>query len=356
MTPGKLPHYRLHSQRLTARRLETPANVVRWLGAVQAQEYPGSLWAIGLRCRGATERLVEQAISERAIVRTWPMRGTLHFVAAEDLRWMLQLLTPRVKAARVARYERDYGLDPRTIARSGDIVGRALEGGRRLTRAAINRILDGAGIPAAGGRGLHIAWRLAHDGLICFGPREGKQHTFVLLDEWVPPAKPLDREEALAGLAARYFASHGPATVRDFAWWSGLRLGDAAAGLAAASSGLASIQVAGTTYWASSSGPAGRSSPRAFLLPAFDEYTVAYRDRDALASPAHRRYVQGVDILQPVIVVDGRVVGTWTRRLANGSVAIELSPFIRLAPAAARAVAVAARRYAAFLERLDDGS
>jgi hypothetical protein len=320
------------------------------MGAVQAQDYAGALWAIGLRTRNATERMIERAIADRAIVRTWPMRGTLHFTAAEDARWMLDLLTPRVVAASTARLEREYGLDQRTLARSREVVTRALEGGRRLTRDATYRTLERAGISAAGGRGLHIAWRLAHDGLICYGPREGKQQTLALLDEWIPGGKRPARDEALAELARRYFTSHGPATVNDFAWWSGLLLTDAADGLALATGHLVSFGLADRTYWAAPSAPADDSSRRAYLLPAFDEYTVAYRDRDMLGESAHGRPATGMDILRPAIVVRGRVKGSWTRTIAKHTVTVRLSPFTRLPAPARRAVSAAGRRYAAFLE------
>jgi hypothetical protein len=354
MIPAKLLRHRLHNQRLTATNFEDPADAVRWLGAVQAQDYLGSLWAIGLRTRAATEKMVERAIVEREIVRTWPMRGTLHFVAAEDARWMLELMTPRVVAASAGRLGREYDLDEKVFGRSGEIVTRALEGGRRLTRDALYQALESGRISTAAGRGLHITWRMAHDGLICFGPREGKQQTFVLLHEWVPGAKRMARDEALAELARRYFSSHGPATVHDFAWWSGLLLGDAAEGLAMASGALVSVDLAHRKYWTAPSAPSGGSSPRAFLLPAFDEYTVAYRDRAAALGPAHARHAEGMEILKPAIVVNGRVLGTWARTLGKSSVEVDASPFTRLGATARRAVAAAARRYAAFLERSAD--
>jgi hypothetical protein len=356
MTRANLLHHRLHSQGVAAARFDDPAGPVRWLGAIQAQDYLGSLWAIGLRTRNATEAIVERAIADRAIVRTWPMRGTLHFVAAEDASWMLELLTARVVAASAGRLERGYGLDDKVFGRSREIVGRALEGGRRLTRDAMYRTLELAGISTSGGRGLHITWRLAHDRLICFGPREGRQQTFVLLDEWTPRPKRLARDEALAELARRYFTSHGPATVQDFVWWSGLLLSDATRGLDLASGNLASVDFAGRRYWASPSTEACRASTRAFLLPAFDEYTVAYRDRAALVGPAHAHRAGGLDILRPAIVVGGRVVGTWARTLGRDSVSCDVQPFTPLGPTARRAVSAATRRYAAFLGRRGDAS
>lgn len=290
MTPAKLLRHRLHNQRLAATNFEAPADPVRWLGAVQAQDYLGSLWAIGLRTRNATEKKVEQAIADRAIVRTWPMRGTLHFVAAEDARWMLELMTPRVVAASAGRLEREHGLDEKAFGRSGEVVARALEGGRRLTRDAMYRTLEQARISTAGGRGLHIRWRMAHAGLICFGPREGRQQTFVLLDEWVPGARRMARDEALAESARRYITSRGPATVHDFAWWSGLLASDAAEGLSMAGGELVSFDLADRKYRVSRSTPTGGS----------------YRDRGAIVESVHARQVEGMDILRPAIVVNGR--------------------------------------------------
>jgi hypothetical protein len=356
MNSASLPRHRLHSLRLATTNFDDPADLVWWLGAVQAQDYLGSLWAIGLRTRNATETDVERAIADRSIIRTWPMRGTLHFVAAVDVRWMLALLTPRVVAASAARLKREYGLDQPVLGRSRKAVARALEGGRRLTRDALYRTLERQGIVAGGGRGLHLTWRLAHEGLICFGTRAGRQQTFVLLDEWVPGGKRLARDEALAELARRYFTSHGPATVRDFAWWSGLLLTDAADGAAMAREHLVSFELAGRTYWASPVPPANGGARRAYLLPAFDEYTVGYRSREMVLDPAHARRVKGVDILRPAIVVSGRVAGTWTRTAARDSVKVALYPFTRLGTTARHAVLAATRRYAAFLGRRADVS
>ncbi|HEV7892565.1 MAG TPA: winged helix DNA-binding domain-containing protein [Pyrinomonadaceae bacterium] len=322
------------------------------MGAVQAQDYLGSLWAVGLRTRGAAEGDVESAIADRSIVRTWPMRGTLHFVAAADVRWMLGLLTPRVVARSAGRY-RQLELDERTFARSRDVLTRALRGGKRLTRNALYGELEAARIPTGGQRGIHILSRLAQDGLICFAAREGKQHTFALLEEWVPAAESLKRDDALAELARRYFESHGPATLQDFVWWSGLKAADARAGLEAVEPNLLREVVEGRTYWLPSSadGPASESKdgpPSALLLPVYDEYTVAYRDRSAVLSRSDAGRA-GNGIFRHVIVIDGRVAGTWARSLGRGSVTITTRPFVKLGRAEARAVATAADRYGKFL-------
>jgi len=352
-----LTQQRLHNQFITRPTFEKPGDVVKWFGAVQAQDYLGALWAVGLRMRNATEAAIEQAIADRTIVRTWPMRGTLHFVAPEDIRWMLKLLTPRVIANNAQRVFRDYGLDAAAVARSRDVVEKALGGGKCLSRSELYRALDEHDISPTPQRNLHIVGWLAMDGVICFGPRQGKQQTFVLLDEWVPVSKVLERDEALAELAKRYFTSHGPATVHDFAWWSGLTAGDARGGLEMVKSEFVQEVVDGKTHWLSPSTLAAKyaepTKPTAHLLPAFDEYTVAYKDRSAILDPAHaeaaRIDVRG-SVLNPSIEVDGQIVGTWKRVFEKGSVVIKAQPFGSPADIKNELVAEAAGRYGQFLE------
>ena len=341
---------RLAAQHVSRPLFGEPREVVAWMGAVQAQDYLGSLWAVGLRLHEAAEASVERALTERRIVRTWPMRGTLHLVAAADVRWMLELLTPRVVASSAGRY-RQLGLDEATFARSRKLFAKALGGGRQLTRAALYRALEAAGISTADSRGLNILGRLAQERLICFGAREGKQQTFVLLDEWVPGARSMPREEALAELARRYFKSRGPATVQDFAWWSGLTTRDAAAGVGLVKESLSRESVEGRDYWFSTSTPAAEHDTRtAYLLPAYDEFTVAYRDRSAVLEPSRaRRPDSGGGLLSPTVVIGGKVLGTWKRTLKKGSIEISLDPFRPLQRPDREAAGAAAQRYGAFL-------
>ena len=351
MTSSDIACLRLHNQHIARAMFEKPSDVVAWLGAVQAQDYLGALWAVGLRMRSAVEADVEHALANRTIIRTWPMRGTLHFVAAADARWMLELLTPRVVTNNAQRLLRQFGLDEAAFARSKDLVARALQGGKQLTRNAMYEAIDTGGVSTAGQRGLHILWRLAQDGVICFGAREGKQQSFALLDEWAPKAKRMGRDESLAELAKRYFTSHGPATLQDFAWWSGLAAVDATAGLEMAKRSLGQETINGQTYWLASSTPATKdSSPAAHLLPAYDEYTVAYKDRSAALNPKYAKLPNyGHGIFNPTIVVDGQVVGTWKRTLKKDTLAISPSHFTKLKRAETRAIAEAANHYGKFL-------
>jgi hypothetical protein len=341
---------RLRTQRLTGPGFAAPADVVKWFGAVQAQDYPGALWALGLRTTGVSEAGVEQAVANRSIVRTWPVRGTLHFVAAADVHWMIQHFASRT-AERTARRFVQFGFDRRTFVRTAATIVKALEGGHQLTRPTLYARLERAGIATGGSRGLHLMWKMAHDGLICFGVRDGKQHTFTLLDEWVPKATAIDRDEALGEMARRYFTSHGPATSADFAWWSGLTATEARRAMEIAGRDLRRASVDGMWHWLSASATAGGTrSPRAVLLPCYDEYTVAYRDRSAALDPRHAVRARN-GIFRPTILLDGRIVGTWTRRLTGAGVAIALTPFARLTGERRRAVAAAADRYARFLDR-----
>jgi hypothetical protein len=206
--------------------------------------------------------------------------------------------------------------------------------------------LSAAGISPAGQRGIHILFRLAQDGLLCFGPRRGNQHTFVLLEEWLPPARVLARDEALAELALRYFRSHGPATVKDFAWWTGITGAMAGAAVEDVRSRLAHEEVDGVTFWGpdGSAGPTSRSA--AFLLPPFDELLVGYRDRSPALDRAHVSEVHA--LLSPTIAVGGRIVGTWLRREARGGTVVTPRFFEQPSDAVVRGVARAARRYARF--------
>jgi hypothetical protein len=350
MMASRLAQLRLSTQAIADARFDTPADVVHWLVALQAQDYYGALWAVGLRMRAASEAAVEQAIAERRIVRTWPMRGTLHFVAAEDARWMLELLAPRMIALNAARIERDFGLDAAMLKRCRRVVEKALAGGKALTRSELYAALDAGGIASPEQRGIHVTGRLAQEGLICLGPRSGKQPTFVLLDEWLPAVPRKSRDEALAELAHRYFSSHGPATAQDFAWWSGLTVKDAQAGIALARSRLAHEVIGGATYWLSPTAVVARKGNAVHLLPPFDEYLVAYKDRSAALDPGLGRQVIGINgLVNASVVRDGRVVGVWKRTLQKQSVVLAPKLFAPQPRAQQQALARTAKLYSAFL-------
>ncbi len=339
---------RLANQQLSVHTHTKPEDVVAHLGAVQSQDYPGALWAVAQRTPSATRADVERAIAERKIVRTWPMRGTLHFVAAPDVRWILHLLTPRIGSLNAR--ERNLGLDARVIAHSTTLTRRALAGGMVLTRHEMYEMLERGGVKTAHQRGLHILWRMAHTMVTCFGPHKGKEATFVLLDDWVPHSKSLDRDEALQQLTLRYFTGHGPATVHDLNWWSGLTMADIKRGISMNGTKLISADVDGRTHWMAS-GASGKPDTATHMLPPFDEYLVGYKDRTAAlhVSNHHKVIVAGNGMFSPVIVDHGEVVGTWRRQTTKAAVAVSLTAFAGHSAATKRRIKQAVSRYSHYL-------
>jgi hypothetical protein len=343
------------ARRLTAQRIARPARaepaaVVAALGAVQAQDYAAAKWAIGLRLASPTsDAAIERAIDEGVVVRTHAFRGTWQLMARGDVRWMLALVAPRLVASYATPY-RTFGLDAATIRKSQRVLHKALAGGAQRTRAELVQALAAAGVTATGVRLSFLLQRAELDALMCNGARRGRQSTYALLDERVPQAAPWPRDAALAELARRYFATRGPATIDDFNWWSGVGAADARTATASIARELASQIIDGRTYYHAADAPAPIVESSAHLLPAFDEYLVAYRDRgDVLDSKHRKRVTVGAGLLSPTVVIDGRVVGTWRRTLARSSVAIALAPFGKLTRVERRAIAVAAARYASFL-------
>ena len=343
-----LIQYRLANQRLAGEPLETPEQVVSWLTAVQAQDFYGAMWSLAQRTRGLSEAEVERAFTAGTILRTHVMRPTWHFVTPSDIRWLLELTARRVHAVS-GNYYRRHDLDEATFARSNDVLANALQGGKELTRAELTSALEQAGIANSDDNLRHtlVVMHAELDAVICSGGRRGKQFTYALLDERAPEATRLGQDEARAELARRYFESHGPATLKDFRWWSGMLAGDAQASLDMVASQLACEVIDGETYWfverALRIEPA---APVAHLLQTYDEYLIGYTDRSAALQPQDS---EKLDSRSQTIVVDGKVVGTWQRTLKRGEVHVTARTFVSLTAAQRAAIEAAAARYAAFL-------
>lgn len=321
-----IAHLRLHHQQLLHSALDTPQAVVGWMGAMQAQDYPMSKWAVGSRLPGSTDASIEQAINRGDIVRTHILRPTWHLVAATDIRWMLALSAPNVMRA-LETYTKQLGLTEDVRLKSNRLIAKMLEG-RQMTREEIMAELQQAGIQTDDLRPAHLMFSAELEGIVCNGAVRGKQQTYALLDERVPPAPHIPKEEALARLALRYFRSHGPATLRDYVWWSGLRVADARAGLEAAKSELHSLLSDGQEYWMAEP---PKTPPKAtdslLLLPAFDEFMVSYTNRSAsLEARLSSQAITGNGIFKPIVVVYGQVVGLWKRTVKKASVALEFQP------------------------------
>jgi hypothetical protein len=342
---------RLHNQHLLDTKFANPCDVVTWLGAVQAQDYAGGKWAVGLRLQNANDDAVEQALTDGAILRTHIMRPTWHFVAPADIRWMLALTAPRVNAASAYWY-RQLELNDELIARTNAIIANTLQGGKHLTRTELGTAFKEAGIVSDDFRVGYIMFRAEQDGLVCSGARKGKQQTYALLDERVPQTRTWERDEALAELTRRYFTSHGPATIKDFVWWSGLTVADTKAGLDMVGSQLLQETIGDQTYWfAASEPPSMGVTPVAHLLPNYDEYIIGYTDRSAALDTQHTEKLdaRGNVLFNYTIVVDGKVVGIWKRTFRKREVVITLTPISTLSAAEEQAVSAALHRYGEFL-------
>jgi hypothetical protein len=353
--------HRLAAQRIARRAPGDPAALVGWMGAIQAQDAAGARWAVAMRLagRGVTESAIRRAIDAGTIIRTHAMRWTWQLVAAADLHWMLPLVAP-ILVRRAARRFRELGLDERTLRRSRAAIERALGDGAHLTRDELRAALEAASIPNAEGRLSHLLGRAELDGVICSGAPRGQSATYALLEGRAPrSAAPWPRERALAELARRYFRSRGPATLADFIWWSGLPPAEARLAVQIVEPELTHEAIAGHPTWRDpDTAPAGRAAlGDAYLVPAFDEILVAYKDRAALLDPVHaRRLNAGGGMLSPAVLLGGRVVGVWRRTLGRATVDIAIHPFdpltrlTRLTPDDRASITGAARRYAGFLQ------
>lgn len=347
-----IPRQRLSNQHLTGAGLDDPIAIVRRLGAVQAQDYAGGKWGIGLRGPPLTDAAVEAALTNGSIIRTHVLRPTWHMVAAEDARWILALTGPRVLATN-ASFCRTLELDDAAFKKSTKAISKALAGGKHLTREELGAALERAGIASA--KSQRLAYIVMHAeliGLICSGPRRGKQFTYALMDERIPATAPRTRDESLADLAQRYFATRGPATVHDYSWWSGLTIADAKKSVAMLGDGLSSATINDKTYWFVESTLSRVRGNEAHLLPNYDEYFIGFRDRSAIAN-----LVKGISLMPGdplfathIVSFDGQIVGGWKRAMSTKAAAVEITLAIKATPDQRKAIERAAKRFGEFLE------
>jgi len=351
MNSSDIAPLRLSNQLLAEKKGKTPGEVVAWLGAVQAQDFAAAKWALGLRMYKVTDAEIEKVFNDGEILRTHVMRPTWHFVAPQDIRSLLELTAPRVHAANAHMYHK-LELDDDLLSRCHAVFTKALRGKKYLTRSELANRLAENRIEAAGQRLAYMIMHAELEALICSGPRRGKQFTYALLEERTPQTKKLRRDETLAQWTLRYFASHGPAQLKDFSWWSGLTLQDAQRGLDLAAPQLAHEIIEGKTFWFSPNTKTVKpKAPAALLLSIYDEYTIAYKGRSALGG---ERYIEKLlamgNALNSVLILDGKIVGTWKRVVKKGRVEIMTNPFKPLRKDEHEAVIAAATRYGEFLE------
>jgi hypothetical protein len=350
VTSADVVRLRLHHSGLSRSSFKSVVDAVSHLGAVQAQDFAAAKWALGLRVSGSTDQIIEGAFNRGAILRTHVLRPTWHFVSPEDIRWMIKLSAPRVRAV-MAHSNRKLELDASLLARSNAAIVKAVRAHEYATREELKRAMERVGTKTDVQRLAHMVMLAELDGLICSGPRRGKQFTYALLDERAPETKRRDRDEAMSDLAQRYFASHGPAQLKDFAWWSGLTVKDAEEALDLIRSKLRQELVNGKTHW-SGVNARGRTPrpPAALLLSIYDEYTIAYWDRSDISEARDvERMISRGNALTSVIILCGNVAGTWRRELRRNAVEIRLSPFRRPSAAEREALESEADRYGRFI-------
>jgi Winged helix DNA-binding domain len=360
MKPVHVARLRLEAQQLVDPPDSTPAQVVARLGAVQSQDWFGGAWGLGLRGRTTTAAQVERALADGSILRTHVLRPTWHFVAPADIRWMLALTGARIRAACTSR-QRWLELDDVTLRRSAAVMQRALAGGRAMTRAELADVLRDAGVRPDGQRMPHVLMDAELDGLLVSGPRRGKQFTWALLEERVPPAPadaPAERDAMLGELARRYFPTRGPATAHDFAWWSGLTVGDARRAADILGDALARVEIDGVAHWTGADAdlsprPRAGAAPVAHFLPNYDEYFIGHSERGAMLARVRAAGgdVDNVALSGHLLAVDGQVVAFWTRTTTPKATVVEVTPLVDLSARDRKAVDRAALALGAHLEQ-----
>jgi hypothetical protein len=350
----KIASTRLANQQIAGSAFTKVNELIRHMGAIQAQDYAMAKWAIGKRLPHATDDSVEAAIAKGEILRIHLLRPTWHLVAADDIHWLLALTAPNIAASMRSRHN-DLGLTMPVIMKCNRIIEKALATRGALTRDEIAHLLMNKGIPTTDNNRLsHILLCAELEGLVCSGPRRGTALTYALLAERVPVRATLTREEALAETARRYFTSRGPATIGDFVWWSGLHVGEAKRAVELVRRSLTSEVVGPSTYWCGDSDVHTKDGGRGVhLLPAFDEYLIAYKDRSAVLPKAHQqRTVSSNGIFRPIVVVDGEVAGLWRRTTVNRDLIVQVDLFNKKAvPRAMRAIERECKMLAGYLGR-----
>lgn len=354
-TMGRL---RLASQGVLGPGFGSVPDAVRWMTATQAQDLQAALWAVGLRVRGAGVSEIRAAIDVGAVVRSWPMRGTLHLVAPEDLRWMLGLTADRLTRSLAARH-RELDISWPDIEKCRDVALERVTGGGSLSRAGLFALFEAAGQRTTGQRGIHILGTLCRHGWLVLGPLAGNQQLLVAFDEWIPVSRNLGRQEGIAEFALRYFRSHGPATLRDFAWWTQFPLTDVRSAFEHIRGQLVELEFGDASYWLSpetasllDAGVPGQRS--VLLLPGFDEFVLGYTDRSLVLAPEHAGKIVpgGNGVFKKTVVAGGEVIGTWARAGTRKGAAVvpELFDGTKpLGPGAQAAFGKAADQYEAFL-------
>ena len=344
-----IPSTRLLNQRLMGNKNDNVQKVVEYFGAIQSQDFPAAKWSLGIRLKNSTNISIEKAYDEGVILRTHIMRPTWHFVSPSDIRWMQKLTSNRVKAL-MGHYNRRLELNDKVFAKSNTAIVKALQNQNFLTRQELKQVLENVGITTEIQRLAHLIIWAELDGIITSGPMKGKQFTYALVDERVTKTKEISREESLAELSLKYFQSHGPAQIKDFAWWSGLTIKDVNEGLSMVSSKLSNIALNGKTYWFSKDTEnIEENFQKVFLLSVYDEYFIGYTDRSNILKEEYRKVLPvGNALLTSLVIINGQVEGTWKRKISKNSVEFRVLPFKKINLRIKEAVEEETKKYAGF--------
>lgn len=341
---------RLVNQQITRAKFAHPKDVMSYMCAIQAQDYDMSKWAIGARMSKSTIGMVNDALDNGDIIRTHVLRPTWHLVSREDIYWILQLTAPQVRAAMKSNDKR-LEITEELFSKSNRLIEKALTGNKHLTREELMAHFKQAGIITNENRASHFLMRAETEGIICSGKRSGSHQTYTLLPELIIKPAELTKDECLAKLAQTYFASRSPATLKDFIWWSGLSTTAARHALEMVKNNFIAETINKQEYWLSNDFTIPVTLKASVnLLPAFDEYLIAYADRSAVIHPSHQPHAfTNNGIFKPVIIINGQAKGIWKRTVKNNTVSIETNFFGKPAKLLQPKISKAAKEYAHFL-------
>lgn len=347
MTLQDIADYRLTLQQLVSSRFTNPHDLVSYMGAVQAQDYLSAQWALGMRMKDAQAHDIDQALEDGSIIRTHAMRPTWHFVAPEDLRWIQQLTSDRVRPT-LAYYNRQLGLTDTIHEKTRRILQEILSNHTYLTRDEIKKVFESEHISIPTGQFMaHIMFDAELESVVCSGPRRGKQFTYALVDERIKPTPLLSRDEALTAIAKRYFTSHGPASLKDFVWWSALKIADGKRGIALLENELRKETISGVDFYYMHPLPTSHMPKlHVSLQPAYDEYTIAYQHHEVHFPKVFSRKDVGYGYF---ILINGQISGIWQRTIKPKVVAITINPFRGLSTEEKKEIKTQAERYSEFI-------
>jgi len=354
MSISNISNARLVSQHITNNKFKTIKDLVSHMGAMQAQDYNMAKWAIGVRLPGITEKIIEESFNKGDILRTHVLRPTWHFVSVDDIYWMLELTGPKIKNSLKSR-SNELGITPAFLNKSYAVLEKILSNYKHLTRAEIVAALKKSKINVNSSQIYHLMLNAELDAVACSGTMKGKNQTYSLLSERVTKKKKLKKDEALAELAKRYFSSHGHATLQDFAWWSSFSATETKRALEVLKSDIVCKKINSKDYWflkSSSFLDSTTKKESVYLLPAYDEFLVSYKDRTAsISSYEHQLAVSTNGVFRPIIVVNGQVIGRWQRIVKKNHIVVGINLFKSVDKKIKQLIQERAMEYGSFCDR-----